>query len=536
MKSFFRIFPFIFVFLLVLGLQTKWGADSQVKPYLEPFGRESAAGHSSVNRAPQPLGENRYVWLGDNDLVFTTIGPTKQGVQTEHRPAPADDLFSHTLYSIVGDDIFWVGNDDQLKRATWQNGKWSAPVEIAQHAYSLYATQVGSQKVLMAGINGTLNIWSVSGEKVTLMHSYPVKKVTNISGTVDANGNLQIGAIDELGASLVNLLTFSVDATHLQPSSLTVVDNLSMPSSMMVQDSTFGIDKTHGYFLITFMNTRSMAPQLTAYTFTLSTRSDFKQVKYPGEQQPTLYSAYVASSQGDSLTVVTAGDYAKNPRVSGKEVFVTSLQDGVWKQGLQRVSNSHGVAVNPVFDKAQNGTTTVLFMLQNSYEQFDLYYNSDDKAYATATNQEVKADYTKAMMNAPQYMGIAAIISFMVIAWPLLSYAYLFYFVVKRREDELYDKAERHLLIAIVLHFICEVFVFLNYAKLDNIRIYAPEWMHGYGGLAGVLFLLGVVAYVLTKVFYSRLRYERQALPEFTYYFAINAWTVLLGFSYFMAT
>jgi hypothetical protein len=48
--------------------------------------------------------------------------------------------------------------------------------------------------------------------------------------------------------------------------------------------------------------------------------------------------------------------------------------------------------------------------------------------------------------------------------------------------------------------------------------------------------LLGVVSYFLTKVFYSRLRYERQALPEFSYYFAINAWTVLLGFSYFMAT
>ncbi|MGZ6525401.1 MAG: hypothetical protein ACXVDB_09905, partial [Tumebacillaceae bacterium] len=124
-------------------MQTKWATDNQVKPFLEPFGRESAAGHTSVNRPVQVLDQNHFVWLGDTDLKIATVDPATQKVTTESRQAPDDDLFSHTLYTMVGDDIFWIGNQDVLKRSTWQQGKWSEPVTIAKNANSVYAVQIG---------------------------------------------------------------------------------------------------------------------------------------------------------------------------------------------------------------------------------------------------------------------------------------------------------------------------------------------------------------------------------------------------------
>ncbi|MGZ6550841.1 MAG: hypothetical protein ACXVDJ_11245, partial [Tumebacillaceae bacterium] len=398
MKSFYRILPFLLVFIAVFGLQTKWATDNQVKPFLEPFGRESAAGHTSVNRPVQVLDQTHFVWLGDTDLKIATVDPATQKVTTESRQAPDDDLFSHTLYTMVGDDIFWIGNQDVLKRSTWQQGKWSEPVTIAKNANSVYAVQIGKQKLLAAGLNGSMNLWTV-GDKVVPLKSYKTKKVTHINGAFDAQGNLNIGAVDEIGSSIANLLFATVDVAHVQASDLSVVQNLSMPSSMTITDNAFGLDKTHGYFLVTYMNTRSMSPSLTAYDFSLATRSGGKAVPNPYDGQLDLYSAFAAPGQGDSLKFIAAGDSYKNPRALGKEVFFSTLQDGVWKKGLQRVSNSHGVAVNPTFVKQSDGSTLVLFMLQDSYEQFDIYYNSDNKTYATATNVERKADYTNAMMN-----------------------------------------------------------------------------------------------------------------------------------------
>ena len=536
-KSFLKFLPFLLMFVLTFGMQVYLDTENLYKPFLDPFGRETQAGTMSPNRPPQVLGDDRYAWLQGPNLVISTVQPDRKQVTEEKRPVPDQDIYSRTLFQLIGDDLFWVGKGSVLKHAVWQNGNWSTAQEIGKEAESIYAVQVGDKKLFFAGVDHLLKVWNVAATGMQELRSFPVKRLAYVNGAIGGDNILHVGAVEQTSESDYTLSYLTVDAAKGQVSDLTLSKELALSSGTTVYDSSFGIDKTNGYYLLTYKSNRRDNRQLYAFTFPLNKPAATEEVKFQGADDLNIdfefsYGVYPLQGQSEDLPFVFSASYAKNPRSSGFEVFRSSLQGGKWKpETTQRLSNLHSVTLNPVITK-HGEDTTVLFTRMSSYEDYEVWYNSDNRKYASSTNHVTKDDYLKSAMSVPKYIGVAVISLFIAIAWPVLSYCYLIFYVLKN-EDALYDRPNRHLLIAVAIYLVSQYWVFFNYAKLDNFSLYAPEWLRSNGMIALMMFVLAVLSYLFTML-YAKVRYERNAIAEFSYFFGINIWIVLFGLSYFM--
>ena len=537
MKSFLKFLPFVLMFLLTFGMQVYLDTENTNKPFLDPYGRATQAGTMTPNRPPQVLGEDRYAWLQGTNLTLSTVKAEGKQVTEEKRPLPDQDIYSRTLFQLIGDEIVWIGQDGTLKHAVWQNGAWSAPQEIGKSAESISTAQVGGKQLVLAGVDRQLKIWEVANGRLQELRSFPMKRLVYVNAATGADNILHVATVDQSSETTYSLGYLTVDPAKRIVSDLTLTKELTLSSGTLVYDSSFGIDKTHGYYLLTYKSNRRDNRQLYTYTFPLNNPKATEEVKFTGADSLNIdfefsYGAYPLQGQGEDLPFVFSASYEKNPRATGFEVFRTTLQGGAWKpETTKRLSNLHKVTLNPVIVKSGEDTT-VLFTRMSSYSDFEVWYTSDNKAYASSTNQLTKDDYLQAAMTVPKYIGIAIISLFIAMAWPVLSYCYLIYLVLKN-EDVLYDRPNRHLLVAVAIYLVCQYWVFFSYAKLDNFSLYAPEWLQGNAMIALVMFGLAVLSYLFTMLF-AKVRYERNAIAEFSYYFGINMWTVLLSFSYFM--
>jgi hypothetical protein len=534
MKKFLQVAPFFLVFLVVFALHVRLDVVNQHLPFLEPFGRESAVGVSSANRQPQVLGENRFAWLAKPDLVIGTIDPADQKSIEERRPAPAEDLFASTNFRLAGDEIFWIGDNRILKRAAWQNGKWSAVEELGTDATGLALAELGRQRFLLAGTDKTLKIWKIAGSDLELMRTYPMQKPVLISSSGDRKGVLHIAAINQLSSDSYEFYYLTLDTVQGRASDLTLVKTMYLNTSSIIDDMTYGIDQTHGYMIMTYKSGSTNNRDIRVWSYPLANPTEGQMFSL--EQQAHLsggFTAYAEPGQQESLRFAFTAEYEKNPRVGGREVFLASFKSGVWQDDLVRVSNTQRTTANPVFFR-QGDTTTVVFTVFTSYNEYKICYNSNDPQYAKATNVLTKDDYINSALQVPQYLGMIAVLIVLVIAWPALSYTYLIWFLIKR-EDDLYDRPDRHFAVAWVLYVVMQVAVFLIFGKFDNIAIYGPEWMQSRLWFTLLLIGFGLIAWGFAALF-GRIRYERNALAEFNYFFGLNTWLVTLVLSYFMAT
>jgi hypothetical protein len=533
MKKFLKVFPFLLVFVCVFALQVKLDVDNRHRPFLEPFGRESQAGTTTANRQPQVLGDHTYAWLQSPNIIIATLDPAGQQIKKEERPAPADDLFASTLFRLEGDDLFWVGNKRVLKHATWKGGKWTQTEEIGKDANSVHTLPFGEATLLLTGSGNQLKLSKLAGGILQEVKSFTANKVVQIAAQTDAKGTIHVSAVNQIASDTYDLLYLTIDGKTGAATEPKKLQSLHLDSSSIIDDMTFGIDKTHGYSIMTYKSGRSNNKDLRVYSFPLDNPAAGKLSRLSDAGAPdTSYTAYAAPGQGDSLKFVFVAEWSKNPRIEGRELFLSTLQNGQWKGDMQRLTNTLKVAVNPVFDQ-KGDVTTVLFAVLSGYDEYEMYYTSDDPAYAAATNVLVKDDYVKSAMQVPQYLGMAMILLVMVMAWPVLSYVYLLYLVLKK-EDQLYDRPTVHLFVAILLNLATQAWVFLSYGKFENIQLYAPEWMSSPGGFMLLLAILSLVTYAFTWMF-GKIRYERYALAEFNYFFGLNVWLVILGLSYYMA-
>jgi hypothetical protein len=538
-KSFLRIFPYILVFVIVVAMQVKLDADNRVLPYLDPYGRESKISETSANRPPQVLGDNRYAWLSGQELIIAKVDPSGQKTDVEKRPVPSQDIYTTTTFRLSGLDLYWVGEKRVLKHAAWENGKWSDAKSFDADVIAMDLVNVGDQRYLLIGTETGLKVYQASGAALTEVRSFPMQRVVFAKASVDQKGIAHIGVTEQLGMESYNLLYLTLDPGTKTVSDPKLVKNLSIGTSNLIDESVFGIDETHGYYLMTYKSSRKAATDLRAVSFPLDAPNPkaAKEMKLipntlMGEAAINTNSAYVRPVQEKSLQYVFVADYMKNPRNSGKEVFFSTLQGGEWKEELTRVTNLNSLGGNPVFDK-QGDTTTVLFTVFAKVNVYDVMFNSNDPAYALATNKIVQEDYERAAMEVPKYLGMSVMILVLAFAWPLLSFAYLFYFVM-RKEEALYDHPNRHLFVAIGLYLISQIAVFLIWGNLDAFFYYAPAWLQS-GFMIALLFVfLAAISYLFTRL-YVRTAYERSAMGEFSYFLGINLWTVILVLSYYLA-
>ncbi|MFD2171465.1 hypothetical protein [Tumebacillus lipolyticus] len=539
MKSFLRIFPYILVFIVVLLLQVKLDADNRVLPYLEPYGRETVFSTTTPNRPVQVLGDNRYAWLSGTELVIGSLNPAKQTTELERRPLPAQDIYTTTTFKLSGSDLYWVGEKRVLKHASWQNGAWSPAKTFDTGLTALDLVQVGGQQYLLVGTEKGLKIYQAVGSQLTEVRSYQTQRAAYVKATLDARGIVHIGLIEQLGMESYMLNYLTLDAGQNKATDLQQVKQLSVGTSNLIDDSTFGIDETHGYYLMTYKSSRKSTTELRAVSFPLNqpspeTAQDMKLIPDTamGEAAPNSSAAYVRPVQENSLQFAFVADYAKNPRISGKEVFLSTLQGGQWTKELQRVSNSNGLGSNPVFDK-QGDVTTFVYAVFAKLNTYDVLYNSNDPAYMAETNKIGKSDYTRAAMEVPRYLGMSIMILVIGFAWPMLPFGYLFFYLF-RKEDALYEQPNRHLFISVLLYLATQIVVFLEYGNLDALYSYSPEWMHSSFMVSMLFVVMAVISYGFTAL-YARTRYERSALGEFSYFLGINLWIVILTLSYYMA-
>jgi len=175
----------------------------------------------------------------------------------------------------------------------------------------------------------------------------------------------------------------------------------------------------------------------------------------------------------------------------------------------------------------------VVFTVFTSFNEYVIHYNSDAPSYAAATNVLTGDDYEYSVLQVPQYLGMMVVLFVLVMAWPVLAYVYLIWYLIKD-EDELYDQPNRHFMIAIALYLLVQIAVFLNYGKFDQIALYGPEWMLSPVWFSLLIIGMGVLSWGFAYMF-GRIRYERHALAEFNYFFGLNTWMVTLALSYFMA-
>ncbi len=539
MKSFLRIFPYILVFIVVLLLQVKLDADNRVLPYLEPYGRETVFSTTTPNRPVQVLGDNRYAWLSGTELVIGSLNPAKQTTELERRPLPAQDIYTTTTFKLSGSDLYWVGEKRVLKHASWQNGAWSPAKTFDTGLTALDLVQVGDQQYLLVGTEKGLKIYQAAGSQLTEVRTYQTQRAAYVKATLDARGIVHIGLIEQLGMESYMLNYLTLDAGQNKATDLQQVKQLSVGTSNLIDDSTFGIDETHGYYLMTYKSSRKSTTELRAVSFPLNqpspeTAQDMKLIPDTamGEAAPNSSAAYVRPVQEKSLQFAFVADYAKNPRISGKEVFLSTLQGGQWTKELQRVSNSNGLGGNPVFDK-QGDVTTFVYAVFAKLNTYDVLYNSNDPAYMAETNKIGKSDYTRAAMEVPRYLGMSIMILVIGFAWPMLPFGYLFFYLF-RKEDALYEQPNRHLFISVLLYLATQIVVFLEYGNLDALYSYSPEWMHSSFMVSMLFVVMAVISYGFTAL-YARTRYERSALGEFSYFLGINLWIVILTLSYYMA-
>lgn len=538
LKKFFKFFPFILTFVLLYLLQVKLDADNRHLPFLEPFGRTAEVGTTDLNREAQALGDGKYVWLQGPNLVFAELAPdgSKQTITTT--PAPDTDIRTYTKFKVLGDDVFWIGKNQSLKRSTRQGKIWSTPEEIGQLAVSLDALTAGDKDFLFVGQEKQLSVYRIHRDKVELLNSFPTQKIEFLNASADNRGTVHIGGVEILSAELVNLRYLTLDPATGNLSAAAVLKDLTLPSQTKIDDHSFGIDNTHGYFLMTEESTKTMDKSIKAYAFDLTDPQAgtlFPIVPKTAGGGPTwsAYEAVAAPGQQDQLTFAFIAGYEKNNRVGGLEMFLSSLDNGAWNEAdLTRVSNTQRLALNPAFSE-QDGHITVLYNVLYGSKDYRFHFNSSHPDYAKATNVLTGEDYKQSALAIPEYLVISFVLLMIAIAWPMASYAYLFWFVWKN-EDVLHSQPERHLLVAIVLYLASQIAVFLNYGKLENLYHYAPEWMHTPMALTLLMVGAGVVSYLFTILF-RKLSYERSALNEFSYFTGLNIWIVLIGLSYFMA-
>jgi hypothetical protein len=536
LKRIVAMFPFVLSFVLIFLMQVVLETKDRLTPFVEPYGRETEAGMMSVNRPAHVVGEGKFLWLEKDELVLAEIDPATQQVKEARRPVPEQDIYAKTMFQLVGDDLFWIGNKGQLKRVTWEGGKWSQHKDVVEGAATFYAGEAHGKKVLFAAVGDELKVYEVQSPGLREVHTAPLKRGIYLHGQVDANGLLQVGAISQLAGEMVDLYYLTFDTRTMQASEMQWVQNLSFGNGSMVYESTFGLDKSHGYFLLTEKSNRKDNRELRVVAFPLSDpkQSRLLKMKVDGLEanMEDAFTAYVAPGQHDELKFAFSAGHRKNPRYGGYEVFLSTLKGGEWTKELKRVTNEHDVAINPVFSH-QGETMTVVYTVKTNYDEYIVKYTSNDPSYAAAKNKLTSDDYKYSALEVPKYLGIAVITMFIATAWPILSYLYLLYYVIKK-EDLIYDRPDRLMLIAVLLYVVVQVFTFLSYGKLDNYRIYAPEWMQSPVVIAGLLLVLDVLAYLFSRLF-GKVRYERNAMAEFTYFAGLNIWMVLLGFSYFMA-
>lgn len=536
MKKFFKIFPFILMFLLIFGMQVQLDVSDRFQPFPEPFGREQLLGDMTPNRPAQALGENRFAWLLEQELVIATIDPASQAVTKETRPLPDEDIYASTNFRLIGDDIVWIGDQRTLKSATWQGSAWSKAQEIATGVHSMDVGVSEDHNVLFAGVGEQLKIWEITANGVQDIRSLPFKRVVYANVTTDKQGIMHLGTLDMHGSSIYQLVYLTFDPKSKKVSEPVIQKEVSTDTSQMIFESEFGVDNTHGYYVMTFTSTKTNSSDLRLFSFPLNNPKEgiYKRLTPPTDLGPAeyAYGAQLEPGQEDNLRMVYVAEWGKNARVGGYEVFMSTLQKGQLSEEAKRVSNSLKMSVNPAFAKSGD-TTIILYSLFGDFDLYNIYYTSDDPQYAAATNKLTLDDYTYSAMNVPQYMGVAVVLMFYGLAWPIASIIYIGYFI-RKREDALYDQADRHLLVAIILYLVTQIYIFLSYAKLENFHAYSPAWMHSDFAIAMVFVGFAFISYLFTKLF-GKLIYERNATVEFGYFVGLNLFSLLLFLSYFMA-
>ncbi|PWK12818.1 hypothetical protein [Tumebacillus permanentifrigoris] len=538
MKKFLRIFPFFLIFIVIFGLQTYWETTAKNQPFLDPYGRAVKVGTMTPNRPVEWIGEHRFAYLSEKSLVLATLDPATQSTTEEKRPIPADDIFAYTNYKLLGDDLFWIGKGQTLKWAKWQGSAWSQPQEITKQATALQLQAVAGKTLLTVGREGDLRVYDVSANTPNLLKSYPLKKVTNVTAALDDQGIYHIGAVDQLSGEMYHLSYMTLDTKTWQGADPIVLRELSMSTDTSIDSSTFGVDKTHGYFLTTIKIGKLGSKTLNVYSFPLTHPTEVQQSAVVtntmmGHEAKGVYGATLAQEQGDDgLKFAFVANYAISPRVGGYEVFIGSLQNGVWNQDAAQVSNIQKVALNPVVQ--YNGQElTAIFTEETTYDTFDIFANTNNPQYAAASNKLTSTDLKQAAGQVPLYFGVVIVQVFVALAWPCISYIYLMYFIIKK-EDELYDNASRHFWVAVLLYLASQIFIFVSYSNLDNFRVYAPEWLQSNFAIVMLFLCFALVCYLFTLMF-RKLIYERNAILEFSYFMGLNVWLSLLGISYWMA-
>jgi len=537
MKKILRVLPFLIVLLLVYGLQVKGDVENKFMPFTEPFGRETQVGTMTINRAPQVLGDNRYAFVQGEELIIAKIDPATRQVSEERRPVPNADIYSQTTFRLQGDMIYWLGKDQGVKQARWENGHWSGEKVIAAKSKAIHVEQAAGKTLLFTGSGSELKVLDVSGDEVKEVAHYAFVRPVAIGGSQSADGRVHIGVVDSTASELYELHYLTFDPAQMKGGPAMMVRGVSLPSGSQIYESAFGIDKSNAYYLLTKAS-KSGSRVMQIFAMPLGQPGPAQEVPFQKHATSELdltssYLAYAAPGQSVNLPFVFVANTTKNPRVSGDEVFVSHLQGGAWNpEQVQKVTNTRQATLNPVFDR-QGDEMTVVFSTQSFFDQFEVHYTSTNKDYAAATNVLTRDDYLEGMMSVPRYIGFSLISLFMAVAWPVLSYLYLLYFVLSN-EDSLYDHVNRHLLIAVVLYLAAQAYLFLSFGKFNNFDIYAPEWMQSGMAVIFILFVMGLFSYLCAYLF-GKSRYERNALAEFSYFFALNVWTALLGFSYFLA-
>ncbi|MBL0388807.1 hypothetical protein JJB07_19580 [Tumebacillus sp. ITR2] len=538
MKKFLRILPFFLVFVVVYGLMTYWETTAQVKPFLEPFGRSAKVGTMTPNRPVEAIGDNRYAYLNEQNIVLATLDPATQQVQEEKRPLPNQDIYSYTNYKLLGDDLFWIGKGQTLKWAKWQGTAWSQAKEIATKVTAIRLQEAGGKKLLFAGGEGSLNIYEVGTDSLNVLKTFPQARVSDLTATLDDKGVDHIGIVDQISGEIYKLTYATLDTKTWQSTAPVLVTDLSMNTDSSVDSSSFGLDQLDGYFLISMKIGKLGTKTLNLYSFPLSdpskvNHSNIVPMTQLGEEAKFVYGPVVLPGvEQDGLKFAFIASTATSPRFSGNELYLGTLQNGAWKQDATRISNIHKVALNPVVQKKGSEITTI-FTEETTYETFDIYATSNNPTYAAASNQLTSDDFKTAAMQVPVYLGSAIIQFFVALAWPCLSYVYLMYFVL-RREDELYERASRHFWIAVLLYLASQIYIFLSYGNLANWQVYAPEWLHSNFAIALLFLIFGLICYLFTLIFRKTI-YERNAIVEFSYFTMLNLWLSLIGVAYFMS-
>ncbi|WP_152559299.1 hypothetical protein [Tumebacillus flagellatus] len=516
---------------------TYWQTTAQVKPFLDPFGRSAKVGTMTPNRPVELIGENKYAYLKDQNLVLATLDPATETVKEEQRPIPNQDMFAYTNYKLLGDDLFWVGKGQTLKWAKWQGSAWSQPQEVAQKVTALQLQEAGGKKLLWVGVAGNLNAYEIGSDQLTLIKNFPHTNVETLTAALDDQGVDHIGVVDNINGGLYKLTYSTLDTKTWQGSAPVPVSELSLNTDSSVDAGSFGVDGQNGYFLVTYKIGKLGIKTLNLYSFPLGSPENVQHTTivphtFMGDEAKFVYDGVIMPGrEQDGLKFGFVASTADSPRFEGNELYIGTLQNGQWKGDAARLTNIHKIALNPVLQK-KGSAISVFFTEETTFSTFDIYSTTNNPTYAEASNKLTADDFKMSAMQVPVYLGSAIIQFFIALAWPCASYIYLMYFVL-RREDALYDSASRHFWVAVVLYLISQISLFLAYGNLNNWRIYAPEWLHTNFAIA-LLFiafalLCSLITWIIRKTFY-----ERNAIVEFSYFTMLNLWLTLLGVAYWM--